>query len=73
MLQSKNASMAELRDILETMAIFQQLPPLNQVAIKYYLKGRVDAMAGKCATTEPTLYTPLSTSPHHTQMAAQAI
>ena len=53
MTRTHNVSKAELRELVETMAIFQRLPEIDQIAIKYYLKGRIDATAGRDLMPEP--------------------
>ena len=37
------ASKAELQQLAETLAVFQELPQMERIAIQYYIKGRVDA------------------------------
>lgn len=46
----------ELRDLIETMALFNKLPTLDQIAIKYYIKGRIDALLGNVIITDPRMF-----------------
>jgi len=40
-------SKEELRQLAETLAVFQKLPAMDQIAIQYYIKGRLDAIAAE--------------------------
>jgi len=42
--ETAKVSKSELLNLAETLAIFQRLPKADQIAIMYYIKGRVDAM-----------------------------
>lgn len=44
--QKTTVEKAELRQLAEMLAVFQKLPQMERVAVQYYIKGRMDAVAG---------------------------
>lgn len=41
----ETASLEEINQLAEWLAIFQKLPEKDRIAIQYYIKGRIDAEA----------------------------
>lgn len=35
----------EIQEMAEVLAVFRKLPPTDRIAITYYIKGRIDALA----------------------------
>lgn len=44
--QKTTVEKAELRQLAEMLAVFQNLPQMERVAVQYYIKGRMDAVTG---------------------------
>lgn len=45
--QKEAMSKSELKQLAETLVIFQQLPEKERIAIQYYIKGRIDVAGEK--------------------------